>query len=132
MKKSAFVLILVGVTVAAIARHITVDSFTSPIFNWASQSHDFGQINQGVPVSHEFTFVNNGTEPLIISSVKASCGCTVTDFSKDPIQSGANGFVKATYNASSIGSFNKTITVVANTEEDNVVLTIRGAVVVAE
>ena len=128
MKKSAFILILVGVAVTAIARHITVGSFTSPAFNWTSQSHDFGQIKQGVPVSHEFTFVNNGTEPLIISSVKASCGCTVADFSKDPIQSGAKGFVKATYNASSIGSFNKTITVIANTEEDNVVLTIRGTV----
>ena len=38
---------------------------------------DFGEINQGESVDHVFTFINNGTEPLIISNAKGSCGCTV-------------------------------------------------------
>jgi hypothetical protein len=128
MKKSAFIMILLGVTVAALASHIT-GNLNSPSFNWKSLSHDFGQIKQGVPVTHEFTFVNNGTEALIISSVKASCGCTVADYSKDPIPSGESGYVKATYNAASAGAFNKTVTVMANTDGENVLLTIRGTVV---
>lgn len=129
MKKSAFIIIMLGVAVATLAQQIVTDSFTSPAFNWTTQSHDFGQILQGTPVSHEFTFTNNGTMPLLISSVKASCGCTVADFTKTPISSGESGYVKATFNAASAGSFNKTVTVLANTENESVILTIRGTVV---
>jgi hypothetical protein len=90
--------------------------------------HDFGKIPLNKPVTHEFRFTNTGTSPLIISSVQASCGCTVTDYSKDPIAPGAEGFVKATYNAATSGIFSKTVTVNANAEESAVRLMIKGEV----
>jgi hypothetical protein len=65
----------------------------------------------------------------VITTVQASCGCTVTEYSKDPIAPGEKGFVKATYNAAKTGSFQKTVTVNANTEEGVVQLIIKGEVV---
>jgi len=97
-------------------------------FRWAHTIHDFGTIKKNVPVSHKFTFTNQGNEPLVISSVQASCGCTVTDYSKEPIPTGGEGFVKATYNAANVGVFSKTVTVNANTDGGAVALTIKGVV----
>lgn len=98
-------------------------------FTWNSLTYNFGKLPVGVPVSHEFNFTNTGEIPLVISSVQASCGCTVTSYSKDPIPPGAQGFVSATYNAAKVGVFTKTVTVTANTDESAVVLTIQGEVV---
>lgn len=100
-----------------------------PVFTWTSTSHDFGKIKQGVPVTHEFEFTNTGDVPLIISTVQASCGCTVAAYTKDPVAPKGKGFIKATFNAASIGVFTKTLTVNANTEEGVVYLTIKGEVV---
>ena len=97
-------------------------------FNWDQTSHDFGKIKQNTPVSHEFKFTNNGTDVLVISTVQASCGCTVTEYTRDPVPPGSEGYVKATYNAAHIGAFNKTVTINANTEKAVVVLTIKGEV----
>ena len=58
------------------------------VFEWVAQVHDFGKIKQGTPVSHEFKFTNKGKVPLIIANVRASCGCTTPDWSKDPVPPG--------------------------------------------
>lgn len=99
----------------------------APAFAWSETTFDFGKIRHNAPVTHEFRFVNNGSEPLIISSVQASCGCTVAKYSRDPVAPGAEGFVIATYNAAAKGIFNKTVTVNANTDK-SVVLSIKGEV----
>lgn len=99
------------------------------VFTWENAVHDFGKIKQGVPVSHEFTFTNTGRTPLVITNVQASCGCTTPAWSKDPIPPGAQGFIKATYNAASMGGFNKTVTVMANVENGFKQLSIKGEVV---
>lgn len=102
---------------------------SSPAFTWDETTHDFGTIKQGIPVSHEFTFTNSGGSDLIITSVKASCGCTIADYTNTPIHPGEKGTVKATYNAAHAGTFTKTITVISNTEDDLVKLTIKAEVV---
>ena len=98
-------------------------------FSWDETSFDFGKIKVNKPVTHEFSFVNAGDAPLVITSVKASCGCTVTKYSKDPISPGSTGFVTATYDASKLGVFTKTVSVNANTDGGAVLLTIKGEVV---
>ena len=97
-------------------------------FDWEATAHDFGKVKLNNPVTHQFKFVNNSDEPLIISSVQASCGCTVTQYTKDPVPPGGNGFVSATYNAAKEGVFSKTVTVNANTEKGSFQLTIKGEV----
>lgn len=132
MKKTG---ILVGVLVAmvlvlssAMAGNV-FETIIRASFHWKATEHDFGKIAKAVPVEHTFTFTNSGSEPLVITEVKPSCGCTVAEYSKEPIPAGKSGFVKATYNAATAGKFNKTVTLKSNTEGNDVVLTIRGEVV---
>jgi hypothetical protein len=98
-------------------------------FKWEKTTHNFGKIQQGKPVSVEFTFTNKGTTPLVISNVRGSCGCTVTKYTKDPIAPGKTGNVKATYNAAAMGAFNKSVRVTANVEGGTETLFIKGEVV---
>jgi hypothetical protein len=97
-------------------------------FKWENTTHNFGKINQGKPVSHEFLFTNTGTIPLVISNVKGSCGCTVTNYTKEPIAPGKTGNVKATFNAAAMGAFNKSVRVTANVEGGMETLFIKGEV----
>lgn len=98
------------------------------VFAWDNTTHDFGKIKQGTPVTHEFKFTNTGKAPLVITNVQASCGCTTPAWTKDPVMPGGQGFIKATYNAASVGAFNKTVTVTANIEAGFVQLVIKGEV----
>jgi hypothetical protein len=136
MKKIALSLVTLTLVVSAFAqqlasnaRPVTTFSTDAAVFNWNVTSFDFGKIAKDRPVTQEFSFTNDGNVPLVITSVQASCGCTVAEYSKDPIAPGEKGFVKATYNAAKVGTFNKTVTVNANTEEGVVQLTIKGEVV---
>ena len=114
---------------ASAAKPVTSYEAVLATFKWAATSFNFGKVKKDVPVVHEFSFVNTGSEPLVISSVQASCGCTVTEYSKEAIPSGGTGYVKATYSAATVGVFTKTITIKANTEEPVVMLTILGEVI---
>jgi hypothetical protein len=134
--KKAIMIFGVAICSAAIFTNLCAKSlrpivsiWENATFGWVHTLFDFGNIKQNVPVSHTFKFKNNGDDPLIISSVQASCGCTVTDYSKDPVLPGGEGYVKATYNAANVGVFNKTVTVNANTDGQPVLLTIKGTVV---
>lgn len=98
-------------------------------FKWEETTHNFGKIDQGKPVSTEFTFTNTGKTPLVISNVKGSCGCTVTKYTKEPIAPGKTGNVKATFNAAAMGAFNKSVRVTANVEGGNETLFIKGEVI---
>ena len=88
---------------------------------------DFGKIPQGKPVTHVFTVENIGKDSLKIDNVQASCGCTTPEWSKAAIQPGATSVIKVGYNAANEGPFNKTITIVYNTNQTKV-LNITGSV----
>ena len=103
-------------------------SDATAIFKWETTIHDFGTIKKNEPVEHEFTFINEGDLPLIISSAKASCGCTVAAYTKEPIAPGGEGKVTARYDAAKVGAFAKTVTVNANTADGAVVLNLKGEV----
>lgn len=95
------------------------------------ETHDFGIIPQNVPASYTFTFKNTGKEPLIVTNAAASCGCTTPEWTKEPIMPGKKGFVKATYNAATVGVFNKAVTVMSNAKKSQITLYIKGDVKVA-
>jgi hypothetical protein len=86
-----------------------------PALQFESTEHDFGTIDQGKAVSHTFRFTNNGEAPLVIQSAQPTCGCTVSNYSKEPIPVGGSGFVTAEFDAKAGGAQNKSITVTANT-----------------
>lgn len=87
-----------------------------PAFAFASVDHDFGTIKEGQKVEYTYKFTNTGEAPLIIQNAQPSCGCTVPDWTKEPIPVGGTGFVKAEFDSNGKPNIqNKTITVTANT-----------------
>ncbi|GGH66747.1 DUF1573 domain-containing protein [Phaeocystidibacter marisrubri] len=98
-------------------------------FKWESTTVDLGEIPHNIPAEIQFEFTNDGEEPLIISNVRPSCGCTVADFPRTPIAPGESALIKAEYNAKSLGQFQKSITVQSNAEQATQVLTFKGRVV---
>ena len=109
------------------------DTSILPKFKWREEIYDFGVIIQGEKVSHTFVFKNVGKSNLIISSVYASCGCTVAKYDKKPIAPGEEGSIEVVFDsAGKNGIQNKTITVVANTQPNKVELHITAEVVQPE
>ncbi|MDB5120055.1 MAG: hypothetical protein JWN56_1273 [Sphingobacteriales bacterium] len=100
-------------------------------FKFETETHDFGKIPQGKPVSVDFKFTNIGEEPLIISNVETTCGCTTKEYTKTPIKKGGSGVVTVTYNANAVSPFTKGITVKSNAKTPVKVLYIKGEVVAA-
>jgi uncharacterized low-complexity protein len=99
------------------------------LVTWASDVHDFGDIAKGKPASFDFTFKNTTKQTILITNVKASCGCTATNYTKTPIKPGETASVTATYNAASPGPFSKSVTVTTNDTETPKILTIKGKVI---
>ncbi|MBD2705111.1 DUF1573 domain-containing protein [Spirosoma sp. BT702] len=96
---------------------------------FAKETHDFGKVEQGKPVTHVFEFKNTGTDPVVISDAQASCGCTKPNWTREAILPGKTGTVSATYNAAAAGPFNKSVTVTSNAEAGQIVLYLKGEVV---
>jgi hypothetical protein len=136
MKRKFFITtMLLGLAIVGYSQTASLDIETGgapgvmPKFSWEEKTHNFGKIEQNLPVVHEFQFSNTGKSPLVISAVKGSCGCTVTEYTKEPVAPGKSGIVKATFNAKAMGSFNKSIRVTANVEGGAETLYIKGEVV---
>ena len=91
--------------------------------------HDYGTVTQGADGGCEFVFVNRGEKPLILSNVRASCGCTAPTWPKEPILPGQKGIIKVGYNTMIIGGFSKSITVTSNAVNSNVNLIVKGNVI---
>lgn len=105
---------------------------TVSAMSWNAKEHNFGKIVAGVPVTAEFVFTNEGKESLLVTNVKAPCGCTVSSYSDKPIQPGETGFIKATFNAAHVGTFRKGLTVYTNSGAEPILLNIKGEVVAAK
>jgi len=92
-------------------------------------NHNYGQIAYGSDGTCTFKFKNEGAVPLILSNVRASCGCTTPSWTKDPVAPGQSGEIKVTYDTHRRGAFSKSVTVTSNAvETPSVVLRISGEV----
>lgn len=76
---------------------------------FSSEIVDLGKIKKGNPVTATFTVTNIGKQDLIIENVTPGCGCTKSDFTKEPIKPGKKGTITATYNAANVGNFSKSV-----------------------
>lgn len=90
---------------------------------------DYGTIEKGADGVRTFEFTNTGNAPLIISSVKSTCGCTVPKKPKGPIMPGETGEIEVKYDTNRVNPIRKTITVISNAETPTVALKIKGLVV---
>jgi len=101
----------------------------APVMKFETASHDFGTIQEGQIITRTFSFTNTGKTPLIIENAVASCGCTVPDWPRKPVASGAKADIKVEFNSrGKAGPQQKTITIYANTQPRESVLLLVGAV----
>lgn len=93
----------------------TTAAFAQPkadeVAKFNTETFDFGKVKQGIPVTATFVVTNVSNQPLIIEQAAPSCGCTVSDYTKEPIAPGKTGTIKAIFNAAALGPINKTVTV---------------------
>ncbi|SKC86565.1 DUF1573 domain-containing protein [Ohtaekwangia koreensis] len=113
MKKYLVLVVMLGLAVGAFAQSAKA---SGPVIAFEKKTHDFGQIVQGDKVEQVFKFTNTGNEPLIITNVQVTCGCTTPKgWPRDPIQPGGKGEITIAFNsAGKIGRQDKVVTIVSN------------------
>lgn len=84
---------------------------------WLDSVVHFGTINKGEKIKVAFRFRNTGNHPLLITNVRAGCGCTVPEYTKEAVKPGGEGLVTGEFdsNKAQAGEVRKSIFVTANT-----------------
>ena len=99
-----------------------------PKMQFETMEVDYGTIEQDSEPFRVFTFTNTGTEPVLITNARGSCGCTVPSYSKAPVAPGESSEIKVRYDTHRLGQFRKRVTLTTNVPGDPIVLTIKGKV----
>ena len=102
--------------------------YAQPKVTFDKMTHEFGVVLWKHPATATFQIKNDGDKPLVISNVTTSCGCTVADWTKEPIAPGATGVVTSTFDAKALGHFYKDIGVYCNASARPIYLMLRGEV----
>ncbi len=99
----------------------SIAEIKGPSIMWEKSTHDFGEIIQGDKVHHIYRFTNVGSDPLIITNVEVTCGCTIPrGWPRDPIMPGDKGVLEVLFNSTGkFGRQNKVVTVVSNATPGN-------------
>ncbi len=140
MKKSIFMLIMMALPVVAIFAQnaptavkadapVKSEVAVGPKADWNATTVDLGNVDFMVSKDAEFVLTNNGNQPLLITSARASCGCTNLRYSQEPILPGKSTTMAVTFNGSGNGAFRKSITVQTNASENPTILQITGTVI---
>ena len=105
----------------------------NPVIKFDKDVHNFDRVIQGEKVAYAFKFKNTGNADLIIADVSTSCGCTVPEYTDDPVKPGEEGHLRVTFDSDNRRGFqNKTIIVFTNALPNKKMLTIKAQVVVPE
>ncbi len=119
MKKFLFALAIFAFGITLQAQNISFEK----------KVHDYGTIEFKSDGTYEFVFTNTGDQPLIITTCKGSCGCTVPKWPKEPIAPGESKAIKVKYATNRVGPFTKSVTVNSNSKDNpKVTLKITGKV----
>lgn len=116
MKKVLFSLMMIfvaGSMSSVMAQEVAVAEKGAKI-EFAKQTHDYGEVKYGGNGQCTFEFTNTGTENLIISNAKGSCGCTVPSWPKEPLAPGKTASITVKYDTKRPGAINKSVTISSN------------------
>jgi len=93
-------------------------------------NYEFGIIKEGEIIHHSYRFTNTGKIPLLISGARSTCGCTIPDYPRDPVQPGESGVIKVKFNShGKLGTQKKPIYITANTYPSLNMISIEGEVI---
>jgi len=112
-----------------IAKEAARRAETQTTMEFESTDLDFGNIKEGASVTKIYKFKNSGKRRLLIEKVEGSCGCTVAEWPRYPVEPGQQAEIKVVFNSlGKRGTQDKMISVIANTEPAKTILRIRGNV----
>lgn len=116
MKKYFFTIVMLGLGLQGFAQATSAAKLNGPVITFEKKTHEFGDIIQGDKVEETFKFSNTGNEPLIITNVQVTCGCTTPKgWPRDPIAPGGKAEITVGFNsAGKMGRINKVVTIVSN------------------
>jgi hypothetical protein len=116
MKKYFFMIVLLGLGLQGFAQVTSAAKPNGPVITFEKKTHEFGDMVQGDKVEETFRFTNTGNEPLIITNVQVTCGCTTPKgWPRDPIAPGGKAEITVGFNsAGKMGRQNKVVTIVSN------------------
>jgi hypothetical protein len=111
-------------------RHLAeIDTAHYTLIKWKDTVINFGIIRAGDSANMKFEFTNVGKTWLFVFNIRTTCGCTITDAPKDPVQPGQSGFITAIFTSTQLGEVNKKLFVFTNTKNSRKSsLAIRGVV----
>ena len=133
MKKLLFSVAALVLTTGLFAQEKTAEApkkKSDDVAKFKTESIDLGKIIQNNPTTAIFEVTNISKEPLLIEQANPTCGCTISDYTKEPIAPGKIGIIKATYNAKNLNMFEKHLTVKFAGCDDMKSITIKGEVIV--
>lgn len=133
MKKSLSIILVVLLSgIAAMAQTTppppAPENPDAPVIFLQETLYDYGTIEQNSDGTHYFIYKNIGKEPLILSKVRSSCGCTIPEWSREPLMSGQQDTIKVKYDTRRIGPFSKTVSIFSNAKKPMVIVRIQGKV----
>ena len=117
MKKYLFMVVMLGIAAhTGFGQAASTAKMNGPVITFEKKTHEFGDIMQGDKVEETFKFTNTGNEPLIITNVQVTCGCTTPKgWPRDPIPPGGKAEITVGFNsAGKMGRQNKVVTIVSN------------------
>ena len=107
----------------------SIDSSYLPILKLTESEFDFGVIEEGEVLKHDFEVRNTGTAPLMILQATSSCGCTIPKFPTEPIEPGESDMITIKFNSHhKEGYQNKQVTIFANTIPNQTIIRIKAKV----
>ena len=127
MKKVFLAVMALGLSTVIFAQKKAAD-----VAKFKTETIDLGKIKQANPTTATFQVTNIGSDPLIIEQANPTCGCTISNYTKEPIAAGKNGEINATYNAAGLGAFEKHLTVKFAGVDEVKSITIKGEVLNAD
>jgi hypothetical protein len=120
------ILMLIGITI------INFNALAQPnlkaVIEFEESTIDYGTIEKGADGVRVFKFINSGNIPLVISNVKASCGCTIPKKPNKPILPGDSGEIEVKYDTRRVMPFKKTISVSFIAVYSTILISIKGKV----
>lgn len=129
MKKIMITMILAFCAIIGSNKGFAQEVQNGAKIEFTKDTHDYGNIKNGGNGTCTFVFTNTGNEPLVITTAKGSCGCTVPEWPKEPIAPGAKGTITVRYDTKKVGAINKSVTITSNAvNEPTKVLRIKGNV----
>lgn len=109
----SFILCMI-LSIASWGQADATETTDGPVMTFESMVVDYGDIEQNSERKRTLKFTNTGTEPLVISNARGSCGCTVPTWPKEPVMPGETSELVITYDTKRLGKINKTVTLTTN------------------